>query len=80
MSSKFIPPNPGAIILTVCTISSTFFVSKHIGNASTSANSLNSTAFPSITGNPALGPISPKPNTADPSVTTATKFPLEVYL
>ena len=55
-------------------------VSKHIGIASTSPNSLNNTHFPSITGKAASGPISPNPNTAVPSVTTATKFPFEVYL
>ncbi|MNP37955.1 hypothetical protein D3C76_1314350 [compost metagenome] len=80
MSSRLIPPKPGDISFTVLTISSTFLVSKHIGTASTLANSLNNIAFPSITGSPALGPISPNPNTAVPSVTTATRFPFEVYL
>ena len=37
-------------------------------------NALNSTHFPSITGIPASGPMSPKPRTAVPSVTTATVF------
>ena len=42
-----------------------------MGKASTPANSLNITDLPSITGKAALGPISPKPKTAVPSVTTA---------
>ena len=48
------------------------------GKASTSANSLNKAHFPSITGIPASGPISPKPRTAEPSVITATKLCLLV--
>ena len=51
-----------------------------MGKASTSAKALNSIALPSITGSPASGPISPRPSTAVPSVTTATRFPFEVYL
>lgn len=41
------------------------------GTTSTSPNNLKSKDFPSITGNPAVGPILPKPNTAVPSVTIA---------
>ena len=37
-------------------------------------------SFPSITGLPASGPISPKPRTAVPLLITATKFPFAVYL
>ena len=44
------------------------------------AKILNNRPFPSITGFPAKGPISPKPNTAVPFEITATKLPLEVYL
>jgi len=43
----------------------------HRGSTSTSPNSLNSNAFPSITGRPAMGPISPKPRMAVPSETMA---------
>jgi len=50
-----------------------------IGNALTPANSLNNTHFPSITGSPASGPISPSPRTAVPSLITATVFHLRVY-
>ena len=37
-------------------------------------------ALPSITGRAARGPISPSPNTAVPSDTTATVFHLRVYV
>ena len=80
ISSRLIPPNTGAIRFTVSTISSTSFVSRQIGNASTPPNSLNRIAFPSITGIAASGPISPSPRTAVPSETTATILPLHVYL
>lgn len=46
MSSKFIPPKVGAILTTVSTISFTSLVLRTIGNASTSANSLNNIDFP----------------------------------
>ncbi len=72
------PPNPGAMSLTALTISSGSFVSRQIGNASTSANSLNRTALPSITGIAASGPMSPSPRTAVPSETTATVLRLIV--
>ena len=48
--------------------------SRQIGKASTPANSLNSSALPSITGRAAAGPMSPRPSTAVPSVTMATVF------
>ncbi len=72
MSSKLIPAKVGSINLTNSTISSTSFVPTHRGNASTFANSLNKTAFPSMTGRAAFGPISPRPRTAVPEETTAT--------
>jgi hypothetical protein len=55
-------------------------VARQMGKASTPAKYLKRTAFPSITGKAASGPISPNPKTAVPSVTTATIFPLAVYL
>ena len=61
-------------------ISSGSFVFRQIGKASTSANSLNSIALPSMTGMAASGPMSPSPSTAVPSDTTATVFALIVYL
>ncbi len=72
MSSRLIPPNEGASALTTAMISSTSWVSRQIGTASTPPNCLKSTALPSITGIAARGPMLPSPSTADPSVTTAT--------
>ena len=74
MSSRLMPPKPGARSFTVSTIASGSCVESAIGNASTSANSLKSIALPSITGIDASGPMSPRPSTALPSVTTATVF------
>ena len=78
MSSRLMPPKPGAISSTVRTISSVSWVSRQIGQASMSPNLLNSAALPSITGSAAPGPMLPRPSTADPSVTTATELPLIV--
>ena len=78
MSSRLIPPKPGAIALTVAMIASGSFVSRQIGKASTPANSLKSIALPSITGIAASGPMSPRPSTAVPSETTATVLRLIV--
>jgi hypothetical protein len=72
------PPKPGAIASTVATIRSVSLVSRQIGQASTPPNSLNSWALPSITGIAAAGPMSPRPSTAEPSVTTATVLRLIV--
>ena len=78
MSSRFIPPKPGAMFFTVSIISSASWVSRTIGTAFTSPNSLKSTAFPSITGMAAFGPMFPSPRTADPSDTTAIVFAFDV--
>ena len=72
MSSRLIPPKPGATAFTVRTISSGSFVRRHRGQASTPANSLKSIALPSMTGSAASGPRLPSPSTAEPSVTIAT--------
>ncbi len=80
MSSRFIPPNAGAMRLMVSTISSGSLVSRQMGNASTPANSLKSMVLPSIIGIAALGPMSPKPSTAVPSETTATVLRLMLRL
>ena len=79
MSSRLMPPKVGAISFTVSMICSGSLVSRQIGKASTSANSLNSIALPSMTGIAASGPMSPSPSTALPSVTTATVLRLIVY-
>ena len=78
MSSRLMPPKPGAIACTVATISSVSFVARQSGHASMPPNSLKSSAFPSITGMAASGPMSPSPSTALPSVTTATVLRLIV--
>ena len=78
MSSRLMPPKPGAIISTALTISSVSWLARQIGHASMSANRLNSAALPSITGSAAPGPMLPSPSTAEPSVTTATVLPLMV--
>ena len=78
MSSRLMPPKVGAAAFTNAMISSTSLVSMQSGNASTPANSLNSSALPSITGIAASGPMSPRPRTAVPSETTATVLPLIV--
>ncbi len=50
MSSRLMPPNPGAMSCTVRTISSVSWLSRQIGQASMSANRLNRAALPSMTG------------------------------
>ena len=72
MSSRLIPPKLGASRATVSMISSVSVVARQIGMPSTPPNCLNRTALPSITGIAAAGPMSPRPSTAVPSVTTAT--------
>ena len=59
-------------------ISSVSVVFNAIGIPLIPAKLLNNTALPSITGILASGPMLPKPNTAVPSVITATVFPLIV--
>ena len=61
MSSRLMPPKTGAMSWTVRTISSTSWVSSAIGQASMSANRLNSAALPSMTGSDAAGPMLPRP-------------------
>ncbi|MBA7585611.1 hypothetical protein ES708_27596 [subsurface metagenome] len=80
ISSRLIPPKVGAIKVTASTILSGSLVARQIGKASIPAKCLKRTAFPSITGKAASGPMSPRPKTAVPSVTIATIFPLVVYL
>ena len=80
MSSKLMPPYAGAMFLIVVMISSVSWVSRQIGTALTSPNSLNRTHFPSMTGMAAYAPILPRPRTALPSEMTATVFAFMVYL
>ena len=79
MSSKFIPPKVGSSSCTARISSLGSLVLSSISNTSISANLLNNTPFPSITGFPAAAPISPKPSTAVPFDTTATRLPFAVY-
>ena len=78
MSSRFMPPKEGAINFTTSMNLSGFLESIIIGTASTPPKCLNSRDFPSITGNPARGPISPSPSMRVASLITATVFPLFV--
>ena len=71
-------PSVGAMRATVSINASGDSASTSISNTSISANRLNSTPFPSMTGFEASGPMSPRPSTADPSETTPTRFPLAV--
>jgi hypothetical protein len=71
-------PNPAATALMHRIISGTSRTSRHSGQASMPANRLYSAALPSSTGSAARGPISPRPSTADPSLTTATELPRTV--
>ena len=80
MSSKLMPPKVGSKDFTISINLSGSDSLISISNTSMSAKILNNTAFPSITGLLASGPIFPKPKTADPFVITPTKFPLAVYL
>ena len=75
-----IPPKVGSNDFTICTNFSGSVSLISISNTSMSANILNNTPFPSITGLLANGPILPKPKTAVPFVITPTKFPFAVYL
>ena len=80
MSSRLMPPKVGAMRATVWMKSSGSSQSTSMSNTSTSANFLNSTALPSITGLDASAPVLPRPSTAVPLLMTATRLPLAVYL
>ena len=79
MSSRQMAPKVGAKRETVRTISSVSCVSRQIGNASTPAKVLKSTALPSMIGSAAWGPRFPRLRTFEPSVTTAMVLPRQVY-
>ena len=78
ISSKLIPPKVTAILEITLIISSAFLESISISIESISANLLNKTDLPSITGFDARAPKSPSPKIAVPLLITATKFPLLV--
>ncbi len=54
--------------------------SSSMSKTSMPANFLKRTALPSITGFAASGPMAPRPSTAVPLVTTATRLPRPVTL
>ena len=78
ISSRFIPPKLGAKFFILFIISSGFDESISRSMESMSANRLNKTAFPSMTGFEAKAPKFPIPKIADPLLITATRFPLLV--
>ena len=78
MSSRLIPPKVGPINLTALMNSSGSSVSSSMSIEFTSANRLNKTALPSITGLLPNAPRLPSPSTAVPFEITATRFPLLV--
>ena len=79
ISSRLIPPKVFPMFLIVLIISSASELSISISIESMSANLLNKTALPSITGLDANAPRLPSPKIAEPLLITATKFPLLVY-
>jgi hypothetical protein len=79
MSSRLIPPKVGSSMAAVSMIFSGSVVASSMSKQSISANRLNRTPLPSMTGFPARAPMLPRPRTAVPSVMTATRFPRAVY-
>ena len=79
ISSRLIPPKLFEKFLIEFIISLVSFESISKSIESISANLLNKTAFPSITGLEATAPKLPRPRIADPLLITATKLPLVVY-
>ncbi len=78
MSSRLIPPKVAPMFFTTVMNSSGSWVTTSTSKASMSANRLNRTALPSITGLEARAPRLPRPRMAVPLVITPTMFPLEV--
>ncbi|MNV88684.1 hypothetical protein D3C71_1829090 [compost metagenome] len=80
MSSRLMPPKVGSRLAMISTSFSGSFSLISMSKTSMPENFLNRTALPSITGLPASGPMSPRPSTAVPLVTTPTRLPRAVYL
>ena len=74
MSSRLMPPKVGSRVLTTLMSSSGSVVASSRSKTSTSANILKSMPLPSMTGLPARGPMLPRPSTAVPLLTTATRL------
>jgi hypothetical protein len=79
MSSRLTAPKVGRSRIRVSTISSGSLVASTIGIESSPPKVLNSALLPSITGRDAAAPMSPRPSTALPSLTTATSRLAQVY-
>ncbi len=80
ISSRLIPPTVGSRSSQNLMTSSAFSDPTSRSKTSMSAKALNSTPLPSITGLEARGPMLPRPSTAVPLETTATRLPRAVYL
>ncbi len=81
MSSRLTAPKLGRRRIRVSTISSGgSLVSRTMGIELSPAKLRNRADLPSMTGSDARGPMSPRPSTADPSLTTATRRSVQVYL
>ena len=78
MSSRLMAPKVGSSEATISTSLSGSRSSISMSKESMPANFLNRTALPSITGLEASAPIAPRPRTAVPLVTTATRLPRAV--
>ena len=75
MSSRLMPPKVGSRLAMMSTSLSGSVSLISMSNTSMSANFLNRTALPSITGLAASGPMAPRPSTAVPLVMTAIRLP-----
>ena len=75
MSSRLIPPKVGSSNWQSLMISSGSWLFTSMSKTSTSAKRLKRTALPSMTGLPARAPMSPRPSTAVPLLSTATRLP-----
>ena len=78
ISSRFIPPKVPPIFFIVSIIEFGLVLFISISMESISANLLNKTDFPSITGFDARDPRLPNPKIAEPLLITATRLPLLV--
>jgi len=79
MSSSLMPPTVGSRSWQNLMTSSGFSELTSRSKTSISAKRLKRTPLPSMTGFPASAPMLPKPRTAVPLETTATRFPFAVY-
>ncbi len=80
MSSRLIPPTVGSRSSQKRMTSSASLDPTSRSKTSIPAKRLKRTPFPSMTGLAASGPMSPRPRTAVPLETTATRLPRAVYL